>query len=252
LIAIGIFGKLLAPYNPNQTNILAANQGVSVQHWFGTDSLGRDIFSRVLAGAQLSLLGPALVVSVATTLAVAIAISAVWFGGGYERVTKRVLDTLFAFPALLLAVLAVAIFGVGLVAPVIAISIAYTPYIARVVYSAAVRERHLPYIEACSTAGLSAWRICSGHIFTNVAPIVRAQATILFGSALIDLAAISFLGLGVQPPTAEWGLIVGDGTLATLNGYPQEALAAGIAIVITVVSFNVLGERIAARSQEQV
>jgi peptide/nickel transport system permease protein len=252
LLLIGVFGTLIAPYSPDQISILATNQGVSLQHLLGTDGLGRDLFSRVLCGAQLSLLGPALVVLASTFVGITIAVSAAWFGGTFERLTKRVLDTLFAFPSLLLAVLAVAIFGVGFAAPVIAISIAYTPYIARIVHSAAVRERQLAYVEACTLAGLSGWRICSRHIFTNVAPLVRAQSTFLFGSALMDLAAVSFLGLGVQPPRAEWGLMVSDGNFALLNGHPQESLVAGIMIVITVVSFNVLGERLTTRAQMAV
>jgi peptide/nickel transport system permease protein len=249
LVLLAIFGSALAPYSPDQISILTSNEGISAHHLLGTDTLGRDILSRILAGARLSLLGPALVITAATALGVFTAISAAWFGGSFERIVKRSLDTLFAFPSLLLAVIAVAVFGTGLVAPVVALAIAYTPYIARVVHSAAARERRLPYVAACSLAGLSAWRICGRHIFGNVAPLVRAQATILFGSALMDLAAISFLGLGVQPPKSEWGLMASDGRVSLLNGFPQESLAAGIVIVITVVAFNVLGERMAARSQ---
>ena len=249
LLILAVVGPLFAPYSPSQTNILEANLSASSQHLFGTDALGRDIFTRILYGARLSLLGPALIIVVSTIAGTGLAITAVWAGGPLERVLVRALDVLFAFPALLFAILAVAVFGSGLAAPVVALSIAYTPYMARVVRSVARRERDLPYIDACQLAGLSSWRICVRHILPNVRGVVLAQATIGFGAALIDLAAISFLGLGVQPPKAEWGLMVADGRTGLLNGYPQECLAAGLMIVVTVVAFNVLGERIANRSE---
>ncbi|MBS1868594.1 MAG: ABC transporter permease [Actinobacteria bacterium] len=249
IVALALLGPLLASGSPSRTSILEANLGSSSQHWLGTDALGRDIFTRLLYGARLSLAGPALIIAVSTVLGTGAAITAVWVGGRVERVLNRVLDVLFAFPALLFAILVVAILGTGLVAPVIALSIAYTPYMARVVRSVARRERSLPYIDACQLAGLSSWRICSRHILPNVFGVVRAQASIAFGAALIDLAAISFLGLGVSPPAAEWGLMVANGSTALLNGYPQECLAAGACIVVTVVAFNLLGERLAVRSE---
>jgi peptide/nickel transport system permease protein len=249
LLLVAVVGPLLAPHAPNATDVLAANQAASADHLLGTDPLGRDILSRLLHGARTSLLGPALVIALSTIAGTALAITAVWIGGWFERVVGRTLDVLFAFPALLFALLAVAIFGTGLVAPVIALSIAYTPYMARVVRSVARRERAMPYVDAARLAGFSGWRICTRHILPNVSGVVRAQATIAFGSALIDLAAISFIGLGVRPPNAEWGLMVSDGRTGLLNGYPQECLAAGTMIILTVVAFNVLGERIAERSE---
>jgi peptide/nickel transport system permease protein len=249
IVMVAVAAPLLAPYDPSQTDILAAAQGPSSQHWFGTDSVGRDIFSRVLYGARLSLLGPTLVVIIATTVGTALAIAAVWFGGWFDRVLTRVFDIAFAFPPLLLAVLSVVLFGPGLTAPVTALAVAYTPYTARVVRSAALRERHLPYIESCTLAGLSGPRICARHILPNVLPLVRAQAVTSLGTSLLDLGAISFVGLGIQPPSAEWGLMISGGRTALLNGSPQESLAAGFMIIITVVSFNMLGERLAERAE---
>jgi peptide/nickel transport system permease protein len=207
------------------------------------------VLSRVLDGARLSLLGPALVTVVSTALGTAAAIAGSWLGGVRDRLTSRLLDILFAFPSILFAVLAVVAFGTGLVAPVIALSVAYTPYIARVIRAEAVRERQLPYIEACQLLGYSSWRTAVYHLLRNVRLLIIAQATITFGYSLLDLAAISFIGLGVQPPTAEWGLMVSEGDTALLNGHLSESLAAGGAIVLTVVAFNVLGERLAARSR---
>jgi peptide/nickel transport system permease protein len=249
LLAVALLAPLIAPYQPDAIDAAAINQGPSAAHLLGTDSLGRDILSRVLYGARLSLLGPALVTVLSTTLGTAVAIAGTWIGGAFDRVMARFMDTLFAFPGLLFAVLAVVAFGTGLTAPVIALSIAYTPYIARVIRAASVHQRQLPYIEACQLLGFSSWRTATHHLLRNVRLLIVAQATLAFGYSLLDLAGLSFIGLGVQPPAAEWGLMVSEGDSALLNGYPYESLAAGAAIVITVVAFNVLGERLTARSQ---
>jgi peptide/nickel transport system permease protein len=248
-VLCAVLAPWLAPFPPNQGNILAANLGPSGAHWFGTDQLGRDILSRLLVGARLSLLGPTIIILSATFTAVALAVSSVWIGGWFDQGVARLLDLLFAFPGLLLAILAVAMLGSGLIAPVLALTLAYTPYIARVVRTVALRERHLAYVESCQVVGFSGWRICVRHLVPNVSPIVLAQATIAFGSALVDLAAISYLGLGVQPPQAEWGLMVSDGQSALLNGSPWESLSACVLIIIVVLCVNVLGERIAQRSE---
>jgi len=249
LVVAAIFAPLIAPHQPDAIDAAAINHGPSAGHLLGTDSLGRDVLSRLLYGARLSLLGPALVMLLSTTLGTAVAIAGTWFGGAFDRITARLLDILFAFPSILFAVLAVVAFGTGLIAPVIALSIAYTPYIARVIRSAAIHERQLPYVEACQLLGFSSWRTAVNHLLRNVRLLIVAQATITLGYALLDLAAISFIGLGVQPPTADWGVMVSEGDSALLNGYMSESLAAGAVIVLTVVAFNVLGERLAARSR---
>lgn len=250
LVAMAVFAPLLAPHDPNQTNILAANQGPGGGYLLGTDAVGRDIFSRIIYGARLSLLGPAIVVGLATIFGAASAIISAWFGGGIDSAVSRVLDILFAFPGLIFAILAVAIFGTGLTAPVIALSFAYLPYIARVVRSVAVRERRLPYVDALYVGGLSGVRISLRHLLPNILPFIVVQAALSFGAVLVDLSALSYLGLGVQPPASEWGLMVADGQQSILNGHAMESIAAGIMIVITVVAFNLLGDRLAHRTQE--
>lgn len=247
LIMLAIVGPMLAPYPPAKTDILAASQGPSGDHWLGTDSVGRDVLSRLMTGARLSFLGPGIIVGVSATAGTALAITAAWYGGRFDALTKRVLDVMFAIPGVLVAVLAAAVVGAGFWAPVAALSIVYIPYIARVVRSVALAERNRAYVEALRLGGLSDWQICTRHILRNVMPIVLAQATIGLGSALMDFGAISFLGLGVQPPTSEWGLMVSDGRSELLNGDLQQSLSAGIMIVATVVSFNVLGERLVSR-----
>jgi peptide/nickel transport system permease protein len=249
LVAMAAAGPFFAPYPPNQTDVLDANAAWSGIHWLGTDALGRDILSRALYGARLSLLSPALVVLLASMLAAACALAAAWHGGWVDQLVTRVFDFLFAFPGLLLAVLAVSVFGVGLTAPVIAITLTYVPYIGRVVRVVALRERHSPYIQACSLAGIPAWRIVTRHLVPGLLPMIRAQATVSFGAALTDLAAVSFIGLGVQPPTAEWGVMVAEGQASLINGHPSQSLTAGGLIVLTVVAFNVLGEHLTRREE---
>ena len=249
VILMALLAPLLSSYDPDGVDILSANQAPSAQHLLGTDALGRDVWTRLLYGARLSLFGPAVVTLIATVVGTGIAVWGAWRMDWVDRILVRVLDVLFAFPALLFGVLAVAILGQGLLAPVIALSIAYIPYVARVIRSVAVRQRNQPYIEACQLIGYSSWRTSTRHLMRNIRLYVVAQATLTFGYALIDLAAISFIGLGVQPPTAEWGLMVSNGASSVLNGSPWESLSAGVLIIVTVVAFNVLGERIAARAE---
>lgn len=245
VVVVAVFAPWLAPYDPNKLDLLQRFQGPSAAHWLGTDSLGRDLLSRLIWGARLSLTGPTLIILMATTAGTFLAIVTAWVGGWFDNVTSRLLDILFAFPGLIFAMLAVAIFGPGLVAPVIALSIAYLPYITRVLRSGALRERHLPYIDACYAEGLPTRTIAFRHLLPNIMPLVFVQATLSFGYALVDLAAISYLGLGVQPPTPEWGLMIANGQSSILSGHPQESLYAGLMIVLTVVSFNMLGDQLA-------
>lgn len=245
-----VFGPLLAPQDPDHVDLSAVFQGPTGSHLLGTDASGRDLLSRLLHGARSSLAGPLIVSLLATSLGLLIAVGMAWRGGVADAVGVRGLDVLFAFPGLLAAILAVAMFGKGLTAPVIALSIVYLPYVGRVIRSAALRERHLPYVAALTVQGFSAWRITFRHLVPNIAPVIVAQAVISFSYALIDLAAINFLGLGVQPPAADWGLMVADGQSAILGGHPQESLMAGACIVAVIVSVNLLGERFAGGPEE--
>ena len=244
IFVLAIIGPYIAPFGPDDTDILASGEGPSWAHWLGTDSLGRDILSRLLVGARLSVAGASMIVAVSTLLGVGLALASAWRGGIFDSTLTGALNILFAIPGLLIAIILSALIGAGFWAPVIALSVVYVPYIARVIRSAALQERQRAYVEACQIAGLSAWRINLRHIAPNIASIILAQATFTFGSALIDFGAISFLGLGVQPPQAEWGLMVSEGRSELLEGNYQLSLSAGLVIVITVIAFNVLGERI--------
>ena len=247
LLALALLGPVLAPMPVDQTDILNASQGPSTQHLLGTDALGRDLLSRLLAGARPSLTAPSLIVVTSTVLGTTVAIFAAWHGGRVDRAISRVLDVMFTVPGLLVAVIAAAVLGTGFWVPVAALTVTYLPYIARIVRSAAIRECRLPYVEACRLAGLSSWRICTRHVLRNVAPLAVAQATLAFCWALMDFGAVSFLGLGLQPPAAEWGSMVNEGRADLLNGVVWESLGAGALIVIAAVSFNILGERLSAR-----
>jgi len=238
------FGPLLAPYDPDLPNLSLAWAGPAGGHLLGYDFEGRDVLSRLLAGAQSSMLGPLAVVILSVTAGTLLAVTAAWRRGVSDTVISSGLNVLFAFPGLLLAILAAAVFGAGLPAAAIALSVAYLPYVARVLRGAALRERNQPYVAALEVQGASATAICLRHVVPNIGPLIVAQATILFGYAMVDLAAVSFLGLGVQPPTANWGVMISENQDGLLLGHPLPAVAAGLCIVAVVIAVNVLGERL--------
>jgi peptide/nickel transport system permease protein len=244
-----VFGPLLAPYPPNLPNLSLAWVSPSGGHLLGFDFQGRDVLSRLLDGAQTSMLGPLVVVAISITAGTLLAVTAAWRRGPVDAVISAGLDVLFAFPGILLAVLAAAVFGAGLPAAALALSVAYMPYVARVLRGAALRERSQPYVAALEVQGASATVICLRHLIPNIAPLVVAQGTILFGYAMVDLAAISFLGLGVQPPNPNWGVMISENQVGIPQGYPLPAIAAGLCIVAVVIAFNVLGERLFDQAQ---
>lgn len=244
LVLLAIAGPYIAPKDPNAVDLSGALAGPSASHLLGTDALGRDLLSRLIDGTRISLLAPLLVVIGATVIGTSIGIASAWKGRWIDVSIARGLDVIFAFPGLLLSILAVSLFGVGLTAPIISIAIAYVPYFARLIRSAALRERRLGYVESVLTQGASGWSICWRHLLPNLLPLVIAQATIFFGYAMVDLAALSFLGLSVQPPTADWGSMVADGQGSILRHHPLESLLSGAMIVVTVMTFTVLAERI--------
>jgi peptide/nickel transport system permease protein len=252
-VVLAIFGPLLSPHDPNfsQLEFQFVGPFQAKGYPLGFDSQGRDLLSRLMVGARTSMLGPFLVVIMAMALGTIISIAAAWYGRWVDSLLGTVVDILFAFPGILLAVLAAAVFGVGLGAPTIALALAYTPYIARVLRSAAVRERAREYIAAAEVQGISTFNICARHLLPNLGGLVVAQATLVFAWAMVDLAAISFLGLGVQPPTADWGVMVATGETGVLQGYPLESLLAGLCIVLVVVAVSLLGERISAANERR-
>jgi peptide/nickel transport system permease protein len=243
LAAIAIFAPAIAPRDPNAVDLLHTFAGPSLSHPLGTDDTGRDLLSRLIVGSRTSMLGPLLVVTMSVTLGVPLALASAWIKGPVDALISRLLDVLFGFPGVLLAILAIALFGAGLPSAVVALGLAHMPYIARVTRAAAMRERELPYVAALRVHGFSAMQICRRHLLPNLGSLIIAQATVSFGYVMVDLAAISFLGLGVQPPSADWGVMIASGEPSILEGHPQQSLYAGILIVVTVCAFTILGER---------
>jgi peptide/nickel transport system permease protein len=244
MVIFVVFGSVIAPQSASAVNLEIALQGPSLAHLFGTDATGRDIFSRVLAGARPSILGPILIAGGATALGTLIGVVAAWKRGVSDALLSRSMEILFAFPGLLLAMMAVAILGRGLTAPVVALAIANTPWVARIVRSAALRERSLPYIAASSVQGFSGLTICIRHVLPNISRTIWAQLALTFTYGMTDLLAINFLGLGVQPPTPDWGVLVNEGQNSILQSAPWETLFASLFIVLTIVAATALSARL--------
>jgi peptide/nickel transport system permease protein len=247
VVLLALLAPVVAPYDPDAVDLMAPYDGSSTAHWLGTDASGRDILSRLLFGARISLAGPALVIVCSMVFGVLLAVVAAWCGGIVDAVISRVIEVLFAFPGLILAVVSVAIFGAGFWAPVVALSVGYVPMVARVLRSVALRERNLPYVAALQIQGVSAPRIALRHLLPNLMPMITVQAGIGFAYAMLDLAAVSYLGLGLQPPTADWGVMVAEGQSSIIEGFPQESLYAAVAVLITVVSLNLVSGWFAER-----
>ncbi|WP_432088052.1 MULTISPECIES: ABC transporter permease [unclassified Streptomyces] len=245
--AAALLAPWAAPHDPNAVDLGDALAGPSAEHPLGMDAAGRDTLSRLLLGARTSLLGPLGVVVFSTLAGVVVGTAAAWRGGWLDSVLSRSTELVFAFPGMLLAILIISVYGEGLLAPVLALSVAYLPYVSRLTRSLVLAERERPYVSAYRVQGHSALQICLRHVLPNIAPVVLAQSTINFGYALMDLAGLSFLGLGVPALTPDWGRMVFDGQTAVQHGYPLSAILPCVLIVLTVVAFNVVGERWADR-----
>jgi peptide/nickel transport system permease protein len=243
MVLLAVIGPFITPHDPTAIDLKMASKGPMPGHPFGFDAQGRDIFSRILAGGRTSLLGPLLVILIGSALATALAVAAAWRRGWADGAINTAFNVLLAVPAILFAILAVVVLGKGLPAAILGLAIAYLPVMGRVVRSAALRETSLEYVSALKVLGVPSHRIASRHVVANLLPLIIAQATVLFGYALLDLGAISFLGLGVQQPTPDWGLMVNTGAAGVLRGAPAEALVAGACIVAAASSFGILGER---------
>ncbi len=242
-----IFAPVVAPFDPDAVDFLAMNSGPSATHWLGTDALGRDTLSRMIFGARTALLGPLLVVISSTILGVLLGLVAGWRGGWIDAILSRVFDVIFAFPSLLIAIMAVALFGKGLTAPVIAMSLAYAPYVARLTRSLVTAEKNRPYVTAYRVQGFAAPWIALRRVLPNITPIVGAQSTLNFGYVLAELAGLSFLGLGVQAPTADWGAMINEAQSGLVGGYFLPAVVPAVAVVIVVVAVNIIGEELSDR-----
>lgn len=251
ILFMAIFGPLLVSKDPNLVELLNPYAAPSVDHLLGTDASGRDLFARLIVGARTAVIGPLIVVSIGTLFGLVMAIFAAWFGGWLDVGISRFTDLLLAFPGLLLAIVATSVFGVGLVVAAVALSVAYVPYIARVVRSEALRQRRLPYVEASWLRGVPTRVIWIRDLLPALSGVIYAQIVLSFAYATIDVAAVSYLGLGVQAPTADWGTMVASGQKGVINGHPMEALSAGACLVIMILSLGVIGDHLSDRAERK-
>ena len=237
---------LLTQQLPNAQDLSNSLQLPGGEHLLGTDKLGRDVWARIIYGAQPTLLGALVVIVISGGIGIPLGLVAGYYGGRIDAAIMRVLDALLAFPALLLAILIVATFGRGLGTVVIALGLIYVPAMARLVRSVTIVQRSLSYVDAARVLGFSDGRVIFRHILPNLVAAVVVQSTIDLAYAILDIAALSFLGLGQQPPDPDWGSMLSDGRAYLLqNAWP--AVSAGIAIMLTVVSFNLFGDGLRAQ-----
>jgi peptide/nickel transport system permease protein len=241
VIAAAVFAPQIAPYNPTRQDFRVEHEPPSLTHLMGTDEFGRDVLSRVIYGAQASLQAGAVAASIALIIGLALGMLAAYYGGATDNVIMRVMDVLLAFPYILLAIAVVAILGPGLRNAMIAIGIVYIPYYARVVRGAVLSVRARDYVEAARALGARDGRVMVQHVLPNTLAPVIVQTTLNVGAAIIDTAGLSFLGLGTQPPTPDWGNMLSAGRSYVIDS-PWIATFPGLAILVTVLAFNLMGD----------
>lgn len=247
VVLAAVFAPLVSPADPNAIDFGKIWAPPGTDHWLGTDQMGRDLLSRVIHGARESLLGPLVLLLLASALGVAMGTLAAWRRGWVDVLLARVTDVMYAFPGLLFVVLVIAVFGSGMTTAVIALGLAFTPIIAKFTRSVALAECAKPYIDAYRVQGVSGLVICLRYLIPNMAPALLGYLVVLFGEGLMSLATLSFLGFGAQPPSSEWGLMVQEGQSALIQGVLWPALVPGTAIALVVVAFNIVGVRVADR-----
>ena len=241
VIGAAIFAPQIAPRNPIDQAFTDQLRAPSPGHLFGTDEFGRDIFSRVVYGARIALVIGVLADGIAAALGVLMGIVAGYFGGRLDSAIMRVVDVMLAFPYLLLAMIVVAILGPSLTNAMIAIGIVYTPQFARLVRAAVLAIREQEFVDAAGAVGAGAIRILTRHILPNVLSPIIVMATLTVGFTIVETAGLSFLGLGASPPTPEWGSMLATGRSFMLTA-PWIATFPGLAILVTVVGFNLAGD----------
>lgn len=241
IVVASVFSGVLAPYGINEIDVAGALQPPSAAHWFGTDELGRDVFSRVLVAGSTSLSIAVVAVLFALVLGLAIGAVAGYRGGWADAALMRVVDVMFAFPVLLLALAIVAIFQPGQLTTMIAIGVVYTPIFARVARASTLSVRTSPFVQVSQTMGTPGWSILFRHVLPNISGPIVVQTSLSLAFAILSEAALSFLGLGIQPPAPSWG-----GMLFTAQGFLGQAwwmsVFPGAAIFVTALAFNLVGD----------
>ena len=241
LVVLAIIGPAIAPYDPNDLDVRQRSLPPSIAHPFGTDDRGRDVLSRVLYGARVSLQVAVIAVGISTTLGVLLGAVSGYFGGWADEVIMRFSDILFAFPAILLAIAIMGVLGPSVTNAMIAIGIVYTPIFARITRASVLVIRSEVFVEAAQATGASAPRIVARHVMPNVVAPIIVETTLSLAFAILAEAALSFLGLGTPPPAPSWGRMLSEGR-NYIQDAPWMGLFPGLAIVLSVIGFNFLGD----------
>ena len=242
LVLLAVFAPWIVPYDAeNFFDYDRINQGPSMAHWFGVDPLGRDILSRIVMGTRISLAAGFFSVVLGAIFGTVFGLLAGYYGGWWDRIVMRISDVLFAFPGVLLALGVVAILGSGMVNVVIAVSVFSVPAFARLVRGNTLVLKNLTYIEATKSIGASDRTILLRHILPGTISAIVVYFTMRLGTSIITAASLSFLGLGAQPPTPEWGAMLNEARADMVNA-PHVALFPSLAIFLTVLAFNLLGD----------
>lgn len=243
-VALGTFAPWLAPQDPSTQSLLDAGLGPSAAHWLGTDHLGRDTFSRLIIAANTSLVSVGSVLGVAMTIGILLGTIAGYHRGWVDDLLMRVVDVGLSIPSLIISLAVIGIVGPGYWTMVLALALAWWPMSGRISRAVAVSIMSKPHIEALRVLGASPWRIYFGHLLPGTIGSVMVYATADAGTAALAVATLSFLGLGIQPPTPEWGQMLVD-ALPYLESDPRQVLLPGLALTAAVIGFNTLGESIA-------
>lgn len=241
LILVAILAPLVAPFDPTQQSWNLVRKPPSLKNWFGTDESGRDLFSRVVFGARASLLAGVVSISIALGLGVPVGLIAGYRGGFVDALISRITDAMLACPNLILAIALAAFLGPSLTNAMIAIGITATPVFVRLTRGQVLVVKSEDYVEAARSVGNPAWRIAVKHILPNILPALLVQATLSIAAAIIAEASLSFLGLGQQPPAPSWGSMLNTAQRFLTNA-PWMAIFPGVAIFLSVLSFNLLGD----------
>lgn len=240
-IIVAFVGPYFTPYEPNTQDVVNKLQSPSADHWFGTDHHGRDIFSRIIHGMSITLYVGFASVILGATVGIVLGIIAGYYGGRTDSIIMRCMDVLLAFPGILLALAIVSVLGGSIRNVIIAVAIFSVPVFARIVRGSTLETRRLEYIDAVRALGASDFRIIFKHILPNVSSPIIVQATMNIATAVLTASGLSFLGLGAQPPTPEWGAMLSDGRNYLYNA-PHVAFFPGVMIVAVVLAFNILGD----------
>ncbi|MGH2372937.1 MAG: ABC transporter permease [bacterium] len=242
-IVAGLFAPALAPHDPYEIALEAGLKKPSAAFWLGQDELGRDLLSRIIYGARLSMVIGIIAVAIGVGFGVPIGALSGYFGGWADLLTQRVIDIMLAFPGILLAIVLVAILGVGLPQVMVAVGIVSIPTYARLVRGQVLAMRSQEFVDAARALGATSSRIIWRHVLPNTLAVIIVQSTLQFASAILSAAALGFLGLGAQPPAAEWGSMLSNAR-QYIRLAPHSVTFPGVAIMLTVLGFNLLGDAV--------